>query len=83
MDFTSDVYTVDVQLQNVEYDSNIIAVTYDNGAATGFDMDTISAGDTEKTFSVNADSVNVVKVFIWDSLNGMRPLCEAKTVEIQ
>lgn len=70
-------YTVNVKLQNVEYDSNIIAVAYNKGTVTGFNIENILVGDTQKEISINADSANSIKVFIWDSLMGMRPLCTA------
>lgn len=74
---------LNIPLENVEYDSSIIAITFDNGALTGAKFETISAGDTEKDITVNAEAVKTAKVFIWDSLNGMRPLCEPKTITIE
>ncbi|MCH5211294.1 MAG: leucine-rich repeat domain-containing protein [Oscillospiraceae bacterium] len=74
---------ITIPLESVEYDSNIIAVVFNNGAIAGVKFETISAGDTNKTITVKAETADTVKPLIWDSLNGMRPLCEAKTVTIE
>lgn len=76
------IYEVSVSLEGVEYDSRIIAVTYGGGAVTGASFETISVGDTEKTITIKAETADTAKVFIWDSLNSMRPLCPAAEVLI-
>ena len=76
-------YKVRVPLEGVEYDSRIIAVTFDSGAMTGTAFETISSGDTEKNITVKTETADTVKVFIWDSLNSMTPLCEPKTITIE
>ncbi|MBQ2664152.1 MAG: hypothetical protein IJG16_08410, partial [Clostridia bacterium] len=43
----------------------------------------ISAGDTNKSISLPNNGENQAKVFIWDSIEGMRPLCEAKNVTVK
>ena len=74
---------VSVPFESVEYDSHIITVALKGNNMSGVAFDTVSAGETEKTLIIDTDDADSVKTFAWDSLNGMRPLCEAKTVTIE
>ena len=72
---------IEIELADVEYDSDLIAVFSGESGMVDFEQINISAGNTIKTAAI-PDGANIVKVFIWDSLGGMRPLCEAATVQI-
>lgn len=74
--------SVEVQLDTVEYDSTLITLFCNDKTHINNKLTTISAGNTSKTFEI-PDNADNVKVFIWDSLEGMRPLCEAKTKSIE
>ncbi len=74
---------VSVPFESVEYDSHIITVALKGNTMSGVAFDTVSAGETEKTLIIDVDDADSVKIFAWDSLNGMRPLCEAKTVTVE
>lgn len=73
---TENNYIVNVKLQNVEYDSDIIAVAYDGNIVSGLNYDTISAGENETNISIQADNANIIKIFVWDSLGSMHPLTD-------
>ncbi|MGN0149792.1 MAG: hypothetical protein ACI4C7_06035 [Clostridia bacterium] len=42
----------------------------------------LAAGDVLKNVTVNADGVDTVKTFIWSSLPEMKPMCEAKELDL-
>ncbi len=72
----------EIQLDTVEYDSTLIACFGNNNIHIDNKMIDLSAGDTSKMVEI-PDNADTVKVFIWDSLEGMRPLCEPKTLTIE
>lgn len=74
--------SAEIQLDDTEYDSTLITVFSDDNILTNSSITNISAGDTSKTVAI-PDNADNVKVFIWDSLEDMRPLCEAKTITIE
>ena len=74
---------ININLSDVEYDSILITV-FSNGSKMVYSSVTpLSAGDTTKSVVLPNNGENQVKVFIWNSLEGMRPLCEAKTVAVK
>ena len=72
---------ITIPLADVEYDSDLIAVFNSESGTIDFERIGISAGDTEKSAAIPSGAKSV-RVFIWDSLNGMRPLCEAAEADI-
>lgn len=69
---------ITVNLADVEYDSELITVLYSNGMMIDVQTESLSAGDTLKTVTVNAVGADTVKTFIWRSLSEMKPMCDAK-----
>lgn len=63
----------EVQLANIT-NGAVIAVKYDNGRVTAVKSADIT-GDTMKIEGIEAD-----KVLVWDSIEGMTPICAAKAV---
>lgn len=77
-------YVFNISVEDIPYSCEILAVLYDNNEGiTGIGNSEIGSEDTEKAINVSADSATTAKVFIWESLESMKPLCEAKTKEIQ
>lgn len=70
--------TVTVNLSDVEYDSTLIAAAYSDGVLKDMQAAGLSAGDMSKTINISASGNDTLKVFIWDSLETMNPLCKAK-----
>lgn len=75
--------SLDISLTNVEYDSDLITVFYNNSKMISVVNTPISSGDTTKSIILPDNGENQAKVFIWDSLEGMRPLCESKNVTVR
>ncbi|MBQ2664500.1 MAG: leucine-rich repeat domain-containing protein [Clostridia bacterium] len=69
-------------LADTEYDSKMITVFSNGSIYNSFNLTDISAGDTSKQIDIPQDS-KFAKVFIWDSLTGMKPLCEAQEIPIE
>lgn len=74
---------LNINLTDVEYDSSLITVFSDDNKMISSAVTPISASDTTKSVVLPNNGENQAKVFIWDSLEGMRPLCEAKTVAVK
>ncbi|MCC8169138.1 MAG: leucine-rich repeat domain-containing protein [Oscillospiraceae bacterium] len=74
---------VNISLSDVEYDSQLITVFTKDGRLTENAITDKSAGDKSKTSETTSDSFNEVKVFIWNSIEGMKPLCEAESITIE
>lgn len=72
---------LNINLSDVEYNSSLITVFSNDKAMVSANEIPLSAGDTSKSITIPA-AAKTAKVFIWDSLNGMKPLCEAKTLSI-
>ena len=71
-----------IPLADAEYDSDLFAVFSGESGIIDCERIGISAGDTKKTAAIPTGA-QTVKVFIWDSINGMKPLCEAVDVPIK
>ena len=71
-----------IPLADTEYDSDLFAVFSGESGIIDCERIGISAGDTEKTAAIPTGT-QTIKVFIWDSINGMKPLCEAVDVPIK
>lgn len=62
-----------------------IAVGYKNGAPQTVERMSIATEGEESVFNKympNADSFEYIKLFVWDGLNGMKPLSLAETVNV-
>ena len=79
----NNVFSITVPLEDVEYNSQIIAILNYDDSLVGLNSAMLFDGDTSKTLTLTSDSATTAKIFIWDSLEGMRPLCEAKTVTVK
>ncbi|MCH5211348.1 MAG: leucine-rich repeat domain-containing protein [Oscillospiraceae bacterium] len=75
-------YTFDIKLDNVKCSGRLITVLYNGGALSGFKTDFILPDDTEKVVTIDSDDkATSAKIFIWDSMIGMKPLCELASIE--
>lgn len=74
-------YTINMQIENAEYDSKLIAALYDNNVMTGITSNIISADNIPKTIIVTADNANTARLFIWSSIAGLQPLCKIVDAE--
>jgi hypothetical protein len=70
-------YKITVPVENIPYDCTAIAVFYADGAVSEVKQMAVTLSDTSVEFSAQ-NSTDSAKVFIWDELNGMYPLCESK-----
>ncbi len=74
---------VEITIEDAEYDSRLIAVSSDGDEQmVSVDMLDVQAGDTVKTVNIG-DGAKTVKVFIWDSLESMKPLCPAIEIAVE
>lgn len=77
-------YIFNISVEDIPYNCEILAVLFDdNKGLTGFGNSEISSGDTEKAITVSSERATTAKVFMWDSLESMKPLCEPKIVTIE
>lgn len=76
-------YAFSVGLSDVAADCQLVTALYSGGEMVGVKSTQLSEGDTSKSVSITTNNATSAKVFIWDSLTGMRPLCDAKIVTIQ
>lgn len=79
-EFQTNTYQLDVKLDEVEYDSQLITIFYDGENIVDIVTTELTSGDMEK--SIFANKCTAAKVFIWDSLTGMRPLCASESVTV-
>ncbi|MCH5186883.1 MAG: LamG domain-containing protein [Oscillospiraceae bacterium] len=68
--------TVTVETVNVPTGSSVYVVAY-NGSGITLDVSKAQFVGDEAQVTFPADDTKTVKVFCWESLQGMRPLCEA------
>lgn len=77
-------YNCGLTISNVPYKCPVMAALYDiDGKLAGVGIENIFPTDDEVNVSVTADNAKVARIFIWDSLNGMKPLCEAQEITIE
>ena len=77
-----DSYTFDIKFDNVKCSGRLITALYNGDTLSGFKTSFIMPDDTEKAVTVDADNkATSAKIFIWDSMIGMKPLCELTTIE--
>lgn len=73
---------ISVSLADTEYDSTMITAFYKDGVLVDIQTTLVSANDAEKTVPVTNTDADTAKVMIWSSLDRMKPLCEAKSVNL-
>lgn len=74
---------IKVSLTDTDYDSTMLTVFYKDGAMVDMQTTPIQSGDEIKDIPIPENSgADKAKVFIWDGLDGMKPLCEAKEIKI-
>ncbi len=69
--------TVTVETAEISPFQSVMAVAFGSGG-TVVDSAEIEGGSA----ALNGGNVKIVKVFCWDSLESMKPLCEAKEAEV-
>ncbi len=70
---------VTVETKDLSAENKLIAVCYGAGEEYIAAKETDTSGNSE----FDAEGVKTVKVFLWESLESMKPLCEAKVIEIK
>ncbi len=68
-------YTAVVPIEHVKADCTLIAVLYKDKVMQSVNAQAIPLDSTSETISVSADNADEIKLFIWDSLSGVRALC--------
>ena len=75
-------YSFNVQMSDVTADCQLVIVIYSGDKVVNVKTTELKANDTSKLITIADDNATNAKVFIWNSLSGMRPLCEAKELDI-
>ncbi len=70
---------VTVEAKNLSAENKVIAVCY----GAGEEYIASKVADASGNAELNAEGVKTVKVFLWESLESMKPLCKAKVIEIK
>lgn len=78
----SSLASIAVTLEKTEYDSTMITAFYKDGVMVDTVTTPISAGDADKSVPITAGDSNTAKVFIWSSLDSIKPLCVAETINL-
>ena len=76
-------YTVSATLQNIDKSCVMITALYNGRKLAGVKIINLSNGQTSAAAAVSAGQADTAKVFIWESIDGMKPLCEPKTITIK
>lgn len=77
---TNNTYTFNVNVSDVTSDCELIVVLYKNGKVANVKTTTLTSNATNnKTLNLTATNADSAKIFIWDSLKNMIPLCNAVT----
>lgn len=77
---SNNTYTFNVNVSNVTADCKLIVVLYKNGKVANVKTTTLTSNATNnKTLNLTATNADSAKIFIWDSLKNMIPLCNAVT----
>ena len=79
---TNSTYTLNVQVNDVAADCQLVTVLYNGEKMVNVKTTDLKKGDTAKSVAVTADNATSCKVFIWNNLNAIHPLCEAKSVDL-
>ena len=77
------VYMINAELQDIDEDCAMVTVLTNGGKMAGVNTANLTAGQTEAVVTVAADSADEVKIFIWESIDSMKPLCNPQTVNIK
>lgn len=76
------VYTFKSELNNINQSGVLVAALYKKGTMQGYKTVNILPGVTSSTITVTAGAADSARFFVWDSLETMNPLCEAKSINI-
>lgn len=75
------VCTLDVTLTDVQHTGQMITFFSESNGDNTINLTPIITGDTERQILIPCESAESIKLFIWDSLLGMRPLCESFLIQ--
>lgn len=77
---SNNTYTFNVNVSDVTADCELIVVLYKNGKVANIKTTTLTSNTkNNKTLNLTATNADSAKIFIWDSLKNMIPLCNAVT----
>ena len=81
---SDDDYILNIQTNNINYDSKLVTVLYDeNGVMTGIKITDLSPlTEYNPNITIPAKTADKAKAFIWSDINGLRSLCEAIEIPI-
>lgn len=76
------VYKFKIEFDNINQSGVLVAALYKKGVMQGYKTVNILPGVTSSTITVTAGAADSARFFVWDSLGTMKPLCEAKSINI-
>lgn len=76
-------YKITAGLENVYGGGKLIAAVYDGDAVVYVVSETLEDGEESHCVDVTAESGYTVKLFLWDSLQRMIPLCGAQEITLE
>ena len=77
---SNNTYTFNVNVSDVTSNCELIVVLYKNGKVLNVKTNTLTSNTTNnKTIKLTATNADSAKIFIWDSLSNMIPLCNTVT----
>ena len=76
-------YTFDVNLTDVSDECILVTALYKNMKISEVKTTSLSANTSEKSVVMSADEADFAKVFIWNSLKKIKPLCKSVTAVIR
>ena len=77
------VYTFAVSLRDIDKSYVMVAAVYNGKKLAGVKIINLSKGQTSAAAAVSAGQADTAKVFIWESIDSMKPLCNPQTVNIK
>lgn len=76
-------YKITAGLENVSGGGKLIAAVYDGNVPVSVISETLEDGEESLCVDVTAESGCAVKLFLWDSLERMIPLCSAREITLE
>lgn len=75
------ICTIDIKLTDVQHTGQMITILNESSGENIINLTPIITGDTEREILLSCNGIESVKTFIWDSLSGMRPLCDSVSIQ--
>ncbi len=80
----SDICVVKSSISNLKQNAVLVATLYSsNGELINTETVSVTNGSVSANTAISGKSnAAYIKVFLWDSLNGMKPLCESQRIDL-